>query len=285
MNDKEQNTQTAISEKEFLSSYSIEAFERPSVAADIAVFSMFTEDATSHRKDSEPKLHILLIQRGEHPFLNSWALPGGFLKSDETIEECALRELAEEAKLIPASMMPIGVFSEPKRDPRGRIVSNAFLSVVSEENVAVSGGGDAVNAKWFELCFSEGENQLKLSLKNGEEVMNVELAKVRSKLGRVAYEIISSNGLAFDHAKIIATALNALRNEAERFIITFDFLPEKFTLASLQRVQEILVGNSLLTANFRRKTASLVIETDEYTEGVGHRPARLFIRNAEQFKI
>ena len=85
------NVAEMTDEARFLASYDITDYDRPSIATDIAVFSMFSRDAENHRKDSEPKLHILLIRRGEHPFKNFWALPGGFLRPDETVEVCACR--------------------------------------------------------------------------------------------------------------------------------------------------------------------------------------------------
>ncbi len=265
------------SEEGFLSTYSIKDYERPSVATDIAVFSMFKEAVESHRRDDESKLHILLIKRGEHPFKNKWALPGGFLKPDETVEECAIRETKEETNVSPVSILPVGIFSEPNRDPRGRIVSAAYASIVNAENVKVMGGTDAVNAKWFWLEFKRENNGVfKLHLSSDEEEISLELKEKESKFSNSRFEIISNDGLAFDHGIIIADALSVLKRQAEEYLIAFDFLPEKFTLADLQRVQETLLGISLLTANFRRKIADLVEETDEYTEGVGHRPARLY---------
>ncbi|MBQ4316659.1 MAG: NUDIX hydrolase, partial [Clostridia bacterium] len=240
---------------------------------------MFDEHYDSHRKDAEPRLHVLLIKRGEHPFMNKWALPGGFLKSTETIEACALREIKEETNLVPVSLLPVGVFSNPNRDPRGRIISNAFASVVNAEDVDVMGGSDAIKAQWFEVDFKfESENLFKMDFIGGDETIHVELREIECKFGNSTFEILTNTGLAFDHAEIIATALSVMRNEAERFVITFDFLPEKFTLTALQKVQETLMGISLLTANFRRKIAEFVEETDEFTEGAGHRPARLFRR-------
>ena len=270
-------TSNKSDEELFLSSYNIEDYDRPSIATDIAVFTMYGEEAECHRKDAEPRLSVLLIKRGEHPYMNKWALPGGFLKSTETVEECAYREITEEANLTPVSLMPIGVFSEPNRDPRGRIVSNAFASIVGEENIKIMSGDDAISAKWFDVDFYLEDNDIfKLELSCENEKIVAELREKGTKFGTTEFEILTNTGLAFDHAKIITTALTHIRNEAEKFSVTFDFLPEKFTLAALQKVQETLMGISLLTANFRRKIAGLVVETDEFTEGVGHRPARLF---------
>ena len=266
-------------EELFLSAYHIEDYDRPSVATDIAAFSIRAEEYGGYRKNAEQKLTVLLIKRGEHPYMNSWALPGGFLKSNETLEECAYREIVEETNLMPVTLMPIGVFSEPDRDPRGRIISNAYTSVISEEQTKIMGGDDAIDAKWFDIAFETGEDGLyHLILKQGDTMITACLREEKNQFGKAYFEVVENNGLAFDHAKIIATALSVIRNEAEKIEIVFDFLPEKFTLAALQKVQETLMGISLLTANFRRKIADYVVETDEYTEGAGHRPARLFKR-------
>lgn len=276
---KKKNSSEANDEKLFLSTYNINNYDRPSIATDITVFSVFSEDTEDHRKDSELKLHVLLIKRGEHPYMNKWALPGGFLKADETIEECVFRELKEETNITPASIMPVGVFSQPDRDPRGRVVSNAFASIVSEEKVTVMSGSDAINAKWFEVKFkSKGNSTHELELIGNQENITIELQESQVNYGSRKLRIISNSGLAFDHAEILAAALLKMRDIAEDFKITFDFLPEKFTFNSLQKVQEILVGETLLAANFRRKISSYVEETDEYTEGAGHRPARLLTR-------
>ena len=108
------------SEKEFLAGYSLADYDRPSVTADVAAFMIRTEDKTSYRKNPENKLLLLLIRRGGHPYKGMWALPGGFLQRGETVEECALREIEEETTVKPVSILPVGVFSQPERDPRGR---------------------------------------------------------------------------------------------------------------------------------------------------------------------
>ena len=267
-------------EEVFLSSYDMTAYERPSVATDVAVFSVFEEKTDNHRKDSQARLHVLLIKRGTHPYVNCWALPGGFLRSTETIEACAARELREETNLCLPVLIPIGVLSDPDRDPRGRIISNAFVAVINQK-AAVTGGTDAINAAWFALDYTYEENRLRISLTGDGDQLSAELTRVKTPFGQTSFEEVSNDGLAFDHAKIIAMALFSLRERLEEGDIAFAFLPEAFTLSALQRVYEIIGGAPLLTANFRRKTAHLVKETDDFTEGAGHRPARLFTRNRE----
>ncbi len=281
MNREERTTvdKNGLSEQQFLAAYDIKKYDRPSVTTDIIVFSMFSREAECHRRDAEHDLSVLLIRRGEHPHIGKWALPGGFLRSDETVEECAVRELKEETGITPAAILPVGVFSRPGRDPRGWVISNAYASVVSEEDLSLISGSDAVEAKWFSVDFrSGGEGRHILVLDSGDEKISAELKEQDGIFSNSEFEIVSNSGLAFDHAGIIGVAMNELRKKAENLDIVFDFLPEKFTLASLQRVQETLLGISFLTANFRRKISGLVEETDEYTEGAGHRPARLFKR-------
>ncbi len=255
----------------FLSTYNIEDYDRPSVATDIVAFTM--QDEPNHH------LALLLIRRGEHPFKNQWALPGGFLRADETLEECALREMKEETGLIPVAMMPVGTYSNPDRDPRGRVVSNAYVSVISQAKVNLKSSNDAIDARWFDVDFTFGKNQrCILTLSNGDEILKAKLKKTKNQFGRSYFEVTSNEGLAFDHAKMIASALLLLRSESEKLDVVFDFLPKKFTLTEMQRVQETLLGTTLLTANYRRKIAGYVEETEEYTEGASHRPARLFRR-------
>lgn len=261
----------------FLSSYDIENYFRPSVATDIVALKMRGEKAESHRKDSATKLSILLIKRGEHPFLNQWALPGGFLRHDETVEECAIREITEETNLTPVSILPLGVFSEIDRDPRGRIISNAFVSIITENENDLIGSFDAIEAKWFDVSYrlcEDGSYTLELSCE--DERILCKLKMSHSSLKPYDFQLIENTGLAFDHAKIISTAFEVLRSKVSDPYFAFDFLPEKFTLSSLQKVYETLTGETLLTANFRRKMSEFVAETDEFTEGAGHRPARLF---------
>ena len=266
-------------EKEFLEGYRIDEYERPSVTADIVAFMIRTEESGNYRQDSGSKLSLLLVKRGGHPFKDHWALPGGFLQPGETIEECALREVREETNVLPVSLMPVAVFSEPGRDPRGWIISHAFASVISEESVKQAGGDDATDAQWFDVSFDRtADGSYRLALQYGGVTLNASLTEEETRFGKTSFRIRESGGLAFDHARIIATALTALRSDAKSFETIFDFLPETFTLTALQKVQETIMNITVLPANFRRKIADYVVETGEYTQGAGHRPARLYRR-------
>lgn len=266
-----------MNEQQFLQEYSLDRYDRPSIATDIAAFSLRTVKQEAYRASPELKLCVLLIRRGGHPFRDHWALPGGFLQRGESIDECAFRELKEETTLDPVSMLWVDTFSQPGRDPRGWIISHAYACVIAEEDGKLLGGSDAADARWFEVAFrKEGQDRWHLELRNGETVLSARLRAAPSATAKIRFTVLENEGLAFDHASILASAMDTLRKEGENMETVFAFLPEKFTLLALQRVQETLLGISLLTANFRRKIADFVEETEEYTVGAGHRPARLF---------
>lgn len=189
-----------------------------------------------------------------------------------------MREITEETSITPDALMPDAVFSNPGRDPRGWIISNAFVSVISEESLNAHGGDDAADARWFDVKFTVNDMDAVLVLRSEESLITAKLRIISVQFGYPHFEIIDSGGLAFDHAEIIACALYRLRSIIENFDIIFDFLPEKFTLSALQKVQEAILNTPLLPANFRRKASPYIEETDEYLTGAGHRPAKLFRR-------
>ena len=131
-------------EQAYLAGYDISAFDRPSVAADMAVFSIMEEEKqanskerrnpSNYRKDPLKKLKILLIRRASFPYKNAWALPGGFCRKGESVSETARRELCEETGVSDAYLRPFDIFSEEGRDPRGWIISHAFLALINGEN-------------------------------------------------------------------------------------------------------------------------------------------------------
>ena len=268
-----------MNQQEFLAGYDQRSYDCPSIATDIAAFALRTRQGSGYRMDPEKRLAVLLIRRGEHPYQDHWALPGGFLHRSETIEECAFRELKEETNLEPVSMLWVDSFSQPGRDPRGWIVSHAFASIIAEEDAHTVGGSDAAEARWFEVSWIEkSKEEYQLLLCGGDVTLEAMLKPEISRTGTRRFSILENRGLAFDHAAILAGALETLRREGENMDTVFAFLPEKFTLTALQRVQETLLGITHLTPNFRRKAAEFVDETEEFTEGAGHRPARLYVR-------
>lgn len=269
-------------EQEFLHQYRIEDYERPSVTTDVTAFTIRRGDYDSYRHDPKRELSVLLVKRGSYPFKDMWALPGGFLKPGETVEECAVREIKEETNVEPQRLLPVGVFSEPGRDPRGWIISNAYAAVIGEEAIEAKGGDDAAEARWFVLTVTQTEEKIRLEITSDDISLSAVLREDRDRFGIPGYSAVENNGLAFDHACILCAAVMAMRRKAEKFEAVFDFLPEKFTLAALQKVQETIMGVSLLPANFRRKVSDYVEETEEFTSGAGHRPAKLYIRKKER---
>lgn len=268
-----------MEEQEFLKVYDITKYDRPSVTADIAIFAIRSREPDSYRHDPERSLSILLVRRGNHPFKDCWALPGGFLKRGERIEDCAAREVEEETGVRPNALMAVSLFTEPGRDPRGWILSQLFASVLADGTFEPGGGDDAAEASWFTLRLDpEASGVLALRLSCGGQEITARLRMQGVRFSQTRWQILDGGGLAFDHAAMILSALSALRAQARRFDVIFDFLPPRFTLTDLQRVWETVTGEPIQSANFRRKIADLVVETDAVTEGAGHRPAKLYER-------
>lgn len=288
-------------EKEYLKTYDITKYDRPSVATDIVIFSIMDEEEDdNYRKDVRQKLNVLLINRANYPFKGSWALPGGFCEKTEDVETTAHRELEEETGIRDAFLESFDVFGKKDRDPRGWIISNAFLALVDGDKYKVRAGSDAWEACWFSVDIDKKSVGKKSDVKFPEVVNDytVKLVKSETELKAVvrekrifknyheqkSYELLECNGLAFDHAIIILKAYLNLQYRAENEpVIVFDLMPDLFTWAHLQNAFEVILGRKLLVANFRRKLAEYVVETDQTVTGVGHRPAKLFCRNIEKF--
>lgn len=269
-----------LSEKEFLASYRVEEYPRPSVACDMVVFTMGQAAADSYRQLPEQRLQVLLIQRGGHPFLGDWALPGGFVRPGETVGRAAARELREETGLENVYLEQLGVFSDPGRDPRAWVMSCAHMALIDGSRVVLRAGDDARQAAWFHLtCPPEGDGPLRLKLEHGETCLWADVERpAGAAAGPEEFAVTQSHGLAFDHGRILACALWRLRREVETSRLPFHLVPERFTLTQLQQVCEAMLGRPLLKAAFRRKIAPLVEETEEYAQRAGHRPARLYRR-------
>ncbi|WP_410770277.1 NrtR DNA-binding winged helix domain-containing protein [Fontibacillus sp. BL9] len=286
-----------LTEGEFLERYRAGDYERPSVAADMVIFTVTDEEADSYRKLPEKELRILLIRRGGHPFLGKWALPGGFVRPSETTEQAAARELREETGVDDVYLEQLYTFSDIGRDPRTWVMSCSYMALINSDKLELKAGDDATEAAWFKLSYrllrerkelvEDGyvktlEYELKLS-SEGEELTAVVARTVtaRSTSTGTDYAIVSNDGLAFDHAKIIACAIERLRGKVNYTDIALHLMPKLFTLTELQQVYEVILDKELLKAAFRRKVADLVAETDHYTENAGHRPSRLYRRNLE----
>ncbi|PXV95560.1 NUDIX domain-containing protein [Lachnotalea glycerini] len=286
-------------ENEFLTNYHLENYDRPSVAADIVAFTIKNKETDDYRKLSKKELSVLMIKRNEYPFKDYWALPGGFARKDETLEDTAIRELNEEAGVSDIALMQLQTFSDIRRDPRGWIISCAYLALAEEEQFHITAGSDAAAAEWFQIKYDLIQEKSEEIMQGKCKVKRFELQLMHSdikleanidiktyftaKKQRTEYEITNIQGIAFDHAKIIGFAMEYLRENLNGSKLAFELLPKYFTLTDLQQVYEAILDEELLPANFRRKISDFVIETDEITKGAGHRPSKLFKRNIEQF--
>lgn len=209
-------------------SYSYQ-YPRAALAVDCVVFGL-----------SESDLKVLLIQRKIAPFQLAWALPGGFVRLEETLDAAARRELAEEAGVTDVYLEQLYTFGDLNRDPRERVVTVAYYALAKLSDHRIQAATDAMGVGWYSLD---------------------DLPK-----------------LAFDHQHIVEMARDRLRGKVRYAPIGFELLPPRFSLTQLQRLYEIILGTDLDKRNFRKKILSLdlLVETDEVEQGVRHRAARLY---------
>ena len=257
-NNKEKRNADGLTEAEFLAAYNPGDYERPSVTVDMMVLRM---------KPALDGLQILLIQRKNHPFIEHWALAGGFVDIDESAYHAACRELEEETGITGVYLEQIYTMSQPDRDPRMRVIDIAYAALLPYgEEVEAVAGDDAADALWFDIEFTDE----KLRLSNSEKgivldyKLNVkEFVNGRIRIRNLVPELVSEDALACDHAEIILEGLNRIRNKVMYTDVAFNLVPEKFTLPDLQKVYEVILGKPLYKANFREKIEGNVKELDE----------------------
>ncbi len=205
-------------------------FRLPKVTmtTDIVIFTIRSE-----------RLEILLIQRGHPPFQGDWALPGGLLEEDEDLDVCAHRELEEETGVAGLELEQLHAFGKPGRDPRGRMVTVAYFTMVRPDRLTPKAGDDASRVQWFAV----------------DELP----------------------ALAFDHADIINIARDRLRARFEEGVDAFGFLPATFSLDELRNVFEIVAGERLDARKFRRRILALeLVEPIAITAPTSRRTATLY---------
>lgn len=228
-------------EAEFLAGYSLGDYPPVGVTVDLACLTI-----------RDGHLSVLLVQRGGHPFRGYWALPGGFARADETLTESAQRELTEETTTSVAHSEQLGTYGDPGRDPRGHIVSVAYLAFgPGMDNPRA--GDDAAAARFW-------------------TVEDLDLAGDGSA---AAIE------LAFDHRRIVADAVERARAKLEYTTLGCAFCGDTFTIVELRGVYEAVWGGPVHPGNFRRKvlaTPGFVIPVGATTSGGPGRPAELFRR-------
>lgn len=212
------------------SEYDASLYDRPSVTADVVIFSLIEEE-----------LQVLLVRRKYPPFAGLWAIPGGFVHIDESLEDAAARELEEETGVTNVYIEQLYTFGAPHRDPRTRVITVAYFALVPYTDVEHRPGDDAEETGWFSM------NAL-------------------------------PDQLAFDHAEILDYALTRLRYKLEYTSVGFQLLPDEFTLSELQHAYEIILGEALDKRNFRRKILSsgILEKTGQKKKDGEGRPAMLY---------
>jgi len=197
------------------------------VTVDIVIFALREDD-----------LQVLLIKRKYPPFENTWAIPGGFVRPQESLEDAAARELFEETGVRGVHIEQLYTFGRLDRDPRGRMITVAYFALVPKP-LAVQAGSDTTDAQW-----------------------------------KSVYDLPQT---AFDHADILQYALKRLRYKLEYTAVGFHMLPPDFTLSELQHAYETILGEALDKRNFRRRIlqAGILEETGGMHSGDG-RPAKLY---------
>lgn len=206
------------------------------VTVDVVIFTI-----------QDGRLGVLLVRRGIPPYEGAWAIPGGFVLPEESLEQAARRELREETSVGEVYLEQLYTFGDPDRDPRGRVVTVAYFALISPDR-KIAAGSDAAEARWWPMA---------------------------------ALPV-----LAFDHAAILAYALERLRNKLEYTTVGFQLLPASFTLGELQQVYEAILGRPLDKRNFRRKIDLLkILAPLKQQKRTGpSRPAQLFRFSAEKFE-
>jgi len=202
-------------------------YRYPAISVDVIIFTL---------RDNE--LQVLLVQRKNPPFEGRWAIPGGFVGAHESLEAAARRELEEETGVHDVYLEQLYTFGDPKRDPRGRVITVAYFALVPAP-LAVHAGSDASDARWWSV-----------------------------------YQLPK---LAFDHNTILKYALQRLRYKLEYTAAGFQLLPPSFTLTEIQKAYEIILGEPLDKRNFRRRIleGDIIEATGEMTVSRG-RPAKLY---------
>jgi 8-oxo-dGTP diphosphatase len=192
-------------------------------------------------EDDLSDLKVLLVRRGHGPFAGRWAIPGGFVEPDESLQQAARRELAEETGVTDVAYLEqLYTFGDPERDPRGRVITVAYYALVPPHGAEPTAGDDAAEAAWF--------------------------------------SIFDLPPLAFDHDAILDYALRRLRSKMEYTTVGYGLLGEQFTLSELQSLYELILGRELDKRNFRRRVLAMgrIEPTGARHMNGAHRPARLY---------
>jgi len=252
--------------------------EKVKFTTDILIFSVSTSEAESCRRLPEKNFSILLVKRSMEPFINKWCLPGGFVSENETSKQASDRILIKETNLHNIYKEQLYTFDEVNRDPRGRIISTAYMALVDRTKITDELDTDA---EWFNINVKENSETINIKLESSNETIQYSAKKIsKDKTTKeFEYEIIDNKDLAFDHPLMIIMGILRLRQKARNTDIIFNIMPKYFTLGELQQVYEIILDRKFLEAAFRRTIESKVKKTDQFIKTGGHRPSALFKYN------
>ena len=199
------------------------------VTTDVVIFTI-----------QQNKLSVLLVKRANEPFKDRWAIPGGFIRLSENLDEAALRILKEKTNVENIYLEQLYTFGDPLRYPNARVITVAYFALIRSDDIELSFDRTSTEVKW--------------------------------------HEVYNLPKLAFDHKEIIESSLKRMRERLEFCPIAFQLLPEKFTLTELQKSYELILGKKLDKRNFRKKalTGLILKELPEMTKSGSKRPARLY---------
>jgi len=244
------------------------------MTTDTIIFYIDSRKNNNVRGLPEKYFGVLLVNMNNEIYKNKWVLPGGFVALDETLEDANKRILKKETNLTQVYTKQIGAFSKIDRDPRGRVVSVAFMSLIDKTKLKSNLSN---NASWFDINFNEDDKKCYITLSNGETELKLKYKKKLIDEKTKEYEYISqTNELGFDHEEILIKAIISLREKVNKTDIAFNLMPEEFTIGELKQVYELILGKKLINSVFRRVIKDKVVSTDNYIKTGGHRPSCLF---------
>ncbi len=273
-------SKTSYSEEEFLKKYNKFDYDLLSVTTDIVIFSISHLNSDNYRKLGEKKCSVLLVKRNTHPYINKWCLPGGFIRINEDLESATKRILQDETNLKNIYLEQLYTFSGINRDPRMRVLSSAYITLINKDMIKEKLSD---NTSWFDITVKEtiknsSETLLTFNLENEKENIKFSVMKIlKEKTSNIYdYKVIENEDVAFDHAIVIATGLDRIKNKIEYTDIVFNIMPKYFTLGQLQQVYETILNKPLISPDFRRTIKNKVEKTNKVQKGAGHRPSTLY---------
>ena len=274
-------------DKKFLELYSDSEYQKPSVTVDAVIFRIFSQESENYRKLAQKKLQVFLNKRQYSPFKDKYAIVGTFIDLQHELSDTMKLCVKNKVGLNNYYYEQLFTFGDKSRDPRTRVLSVSYMLLTSDQEELTNGDWFDINVKEIKSNTEQLSNGFKLTktfellLSNGEKTLKniIEVSNTKINLEETKTLNIISSDIAFDHAKIIFQALERLKNKLEYTDIIFNLLPTEFTLTELKQCYEIILGEHLLDANFRRKTAKMVSPTNKLDTAKGHRTSQLFVHN------